>query len=333
MVEACRNSVMRTLQHPFCHSAKPELKSVLPAHARYLAEMLISADLVDPSGAPTPFATLADHLHFAEPFNIGLVALLQSGALHDLCKVTDGRNLDAVARDLLSVLASLFSRVRLHPDRATDTTLLAHARGSVVQGQLPPGCQAALDAHDSKMLRTVCAMAQAAARMVVPSETLPLSGVSFGSGSQGAVSQGLLATKLAEAAAAAPPPVRSRFAALSGKGAELTSAGELLSAARPELALHTALIPVVASATRCGDKAQLAALALDFYDTEALTLVCAESGVGSGVAWQNLRTLQLILSSLSKAVAVMAPADDAFAVAVQHLEAKFSEKFFSKLYR
>jgi hypothetical protein len=199
----------------------------------------------------------------------------------------------------------------------------------VVQGPLPPRCQAVLEAHNAKLLQIVNAMAQAAARIVPSSEALPLSGMSFSS--ERAAAGG--PAKLAEVAAAAPPLVRTPFAALSGKGSEFESVHEMLTAARPELGLHANLAPVVASATRSGGKVQLAALALDFYDTEALNIVCAQSGIGSGAAWQSLRSLQLILSSLSKAVALMAPSDDAFAVAVHHLEAKFSDKFFSKLYK
>jgi hypothetical protein len=44
--------------------------------------------VVDASGLPTAFATLADHLHGTEPANLAFLALLESGALHDLCKVS-----------------------------------------------------------------------------------------------------------------------------------------------------------------------------------------------------------------------------------------------------
>ncbi len=114
---------------------------------------------------------------------------------------------------------------------------------------------------------------------------------------------------------------------------EWRSVHELVAVARPELGLHGSLIPQVEFVRRCGGKLHLAALAVDFYNTEALNLVCAEVGVASGVAWQSLRTLQLILASLSKALSEMAPPTDAVAVALHFLESKFSEKFFTKLYR
>ena len=44
--------------------------------------------VVDAGGVPTAFATLADHLHGTEPANLAFLALLESGALHDLCKVS-----------------------------------------------------------------------------------------------------------------------------------------------------------------------------------------------------------------------------------------------------
>lgn len=171
-------------------------------------------------------------------------------------------------------------------------------------------------------------MATAAAALVPPNESLPLSGISF-SGEGAACGP----AQLAHAAAAAPPLVRTPFAALSGKGSQFYSVHELMSAARPELGLHINLIPHVESTRRCGGKVHLAALALDFYNTEALNVVCSEVGLGSGVAWQSLRTLQLVLGSLSKAMVIMAPPNDSVSVAVQYLETKYSEKFFSKLYK
>jgi len=328
VVDACHNAIMRSLQHPLCHSAKPQLKAVLPVHIRYLADMLIASNVVDTAGAPTPFSTLANHLHLAEPCNLGLLAVLESGALHDLCTVSNDRNLDAVAQDLLAVLASLFSRERIHPDRAGDGALLGRARGSVVQPDLSPKCQAALDEYNARILRIGNAMAIAAAALVPSSESLPLSGVCFSG--EGAASG---PAQLAEAAAGAPPLVCAPFAAISGKGSDFSSVHELLSAARPELGLHVNLFPNVESRRRCGGKVHLAALAVDFYNTEALNVVCSEVGISSGVAWQSLRTLQLILGSLSKAMLVMAPPDDPVAIAVVYLETKYSEKFFSKLYK
>jgi len=328
VIEACRNATMRALQHPLCHAAKPELRVVLPAHLRYLSDMLIATNVVDTAGTPTPFATLADHLQFAEPFNLGFLALLESGALHEVCKVSDERNLDTVSRDLLAVLASLFSRERLHPDRATDAALLQRARGSVVQPELPVKCQAALERHNANIMRIATGMAAAAAAMVPPNETLPLSGVNF---SVEGAAKG--PAQLAQAAASAPPLVRTPFAALSAKGSAFASVHEVMAAARPELGLHVNLMPIVESTRRCGGKLHLAALAIDFYNTEALNVVCGEIGLGSGVAWQSLRTLQLVLTSLSKAMVVMAPADDVVRMAMEYLETKFSEKFFSKLYK
>ena len=89
LVEACRCSVMHTLQKPLCHLAHPALAPVLPAHARYTAEMLMAANLIDASGEPSPLATLAEHLHTADPSNLAFIALLQSGALHQLCQVSE----------------------------------------------------------------------------------------------------------------------------------------------------------------------------------------------------------------------------------------------------
>ena len=88
------------------------------------------------------------------------------GLTHCVCKVSPTRNQDAVALDLLAVLATLFSRERIHPDRAADSGLLASSRGSVVQADLPADCQAALDAYNSRMLRVVSGMARAAATLV-----------------------------------------------------------------------------------------------------------------------------------------------------------------------
>ena len=126
------------------------------------------------------------------------------------------RNQDAVALDLLAVLATLFSRERIHPDRAADSGLLASSRGSVVQADLPAGCQAALDAYNSRMLRLVSGMARAAAALVPVNESLPLSRLCMNPSpcAPGPTACGPAA--LAHAAAAMPPPVCTPFAALSG---------------------------------------------------------------------------------------------------------------------
>ena len=243
-------------------------------------------------------------------------------------QVTPERNQDAVALDLLGVLATLFSREQVHPDRAKDAAQRERARGVVVQPNLPPACAAALEAHNAAMLRVAQGMARAAARLVpAPEPRLPLSGVSFvaAEGAKGPAA-------LAEAALAASPSVCCPFSQLSGTDANC-GLYELLGATRPDIGIRASLIPIVPVTRRCGGRLELAALALDFYTSEALNVVCAEVGISSGVAWQRLRTLQLILVSLSKALAAMAPEGDVVAVSLQYLETKFSEKFFSRLYK
>ena len=90
--------------------------------------------------------------------------------------------------------------------------------------------------------------------------------------------------------------------------------------------------PVLQEESR-GRKKALSSFVLDFYNSESLAQVCRETGVSSGEAWQGLRQLQLILSSLLKALQGCAPSEDAVLLAVTFLEQKFSSKFFSKLYK
>jgi hypothetical protein len=156
--------------------------------------------------------------------------------------VSPTRNQDAVALDLLAVLATLFSRERIHPDRAADSGLLAASRGSVVQADLPADCQAALDAYNSRMLRVVSGMARAAAALVpvndrysvyllywykrtsadaaaalVPvNDSLPLSRLCLNPSPGAPAPTACGPAALAHAAAAMPPPVCTPFAAISG---------------------------------------------------------------------------------------------------------------------
>jgi hypothetical protein len=107
----------------------------------------------------------------------------------------------------------------------------------------------------------------------------------------------------------------------------------LAAPVRAELHLHAAAVAALPMGSADGGREHLSAFPLDFWTHEQLHVVCAESGMSSGAAWQGLRTLQLTLASVHKAVAALAPPGDALLAAVARLETEFSAKFFARLYK
>ncbi|KAJ1495222.1 hypothetical protein T484DRAFT_1763204, partial [Baffinella frigidus] len=298
---------------------------------------------------PTGLATLADHFHASEPSNLVFLALLRSGALHTLCVQvvsptvllvkepsnlvflallrsgalhtlcvqSDERKWEAVASDLLVTFSFLFARHRIHPDRATDEAILKSARGKVVLPALPSAVADVVKKYNGLALRVASALASSAAASLPPqadTHALPLSGRGY--------------------AAAAAPRVESIFAGMSGGAPSQPESGPaLIHPARPDLHLHATLVPVLPLASGDGGDEYLSSYPLDFYTHEQLHVVCNESGMSSGAAWQGLRNLQLTLASAHKAIAAMAPADDALLKAVGRLETEFSAKFYARLYK
>lgn len=110
---------------PLYNSEREELTEVSKHQLRHSFDFLVKTGLVKPEGGvPGGLCALSEHLHFAEPSNFALVALLQSGALHDISISSDERPWDTVAKELLTVLAFLFCRQRLHPSIAADKKLI-----------------------------------------------------------------------------------------------------------------------------------------------------------------------------------------------------------------
>jgi hypothetical protein len=315
--------VARCLQMPLYFSDKPELAPVFPLQARIGLDLLVRFGLVSADGGrPAGLAPLSDHLHFSDPGNFALVALLQSGALHSICKQSDERNWEAVARDLLTTLAHLFCRVRLHPDAAPTT-------GGVVLPPLPPACKDSLDAHNAAAFSALNAMAVAGgAAVAAEGGVLPLSQASVeGKGSGGAFGSGLTGGDADSGV--------SSFARLSGNGGgSERGLGGSVACARPEACVHHSACPVLSGIGEGQDNhILLNGYIVDFFSHSNFGLIIKDNGVPSGAAWQGLRNFQLILASIAKNVAAIAPESDIVSLALARLEQEFSAKFFAKLYK
>lgn len=90
-------------------------KEQLLHHLRFSIDFLRHAHLLDHDGQPINLFGVASHLYYQEPSNLALVALLQSGVIHDLC----GQSGFKKAQDDFMLLAChLFGR-RYLPDSYT----------------------------------------------------------------------------------------------------------------------------------------------------------------------------------------------------------------------
>ena len=341
VVSRVRNAVCRALSQSLFDADLSNARLVRSVQGKYILDALVRRGLVDGDGLPKGLMSLANHVHFTEPSNLALVALLQGGALHQICSKPDGEgwdlskqpavwrgslnDWDAVARDLLVVLSHLFCRERLHSSLTQDAASTAR-RGLVLLPQLPESCIQVLNSlHQSTLLSLTSAAAALASDLPPPAQlALPLSKLTFPSKQPDAQMLGACGVTLSTGSI----DVCDAFACLSGDCDTVASCEDLVSSAREELGLHAALLPLPAL-----PGPPLSAYVVDFFSHEQLDLVCSECGMCSAVAWQGLRQFQLILSSLHKALDKYAPPCDVLLASIARLDAEYSGKFYAKLYR
>jgi hypothetical protein len=340
VVSRVRNAVSRALSQSLFDAEFSNARLVRSVQGKYILDSLVRRGLVDLDGFPKGLMSLANHLHFMEPSNLALVALLQGGALHEICSRPDGEgwdfskqppvwrgslnDWDTVARDLLVVLSHLFCRERLHSSLTQDAS--AARRGLVLLPQLPESCIQVLNTLHQSTLLSLSSAAAALASEIPPAAqlALPLSKQNFPSKQPDAKGQGPCGVALSADAIG----VCNAFACLSGDCDTAASCQDLVSSAREELGLHDALLPLPAL-----PGPPLSAYVVDFFSHEQLDVVCRECGMCSAVAWQGLRQFQLILSSLHKALEKYAPPSDVLLSSIARLDAEYSGKFYAKLYR
>ncbi|KAF7337798.1 hypothetical protein MSAN_02253900 [Mycena sanguinolenta] len=275
-------------------------------HMRFSIEYLRRSGLLDKDGKPLDLFSMAAHLYYHEPSNFALVALLRSGALHDLCN----QNPIAAKKDFILVMAHLFGRRYISRVWANEKTLAA-ARNSpsmVVLPDLPKPVRDVWKYHDQQILQTFTGYALACStqleKEVGQDNRLPLSKISYAPLEQ--QDHSILRTRLRETAVRVV--ARSAFVANSGHTDVFGSIDELARSTRNDLHLTDNSIPSLKHLISQGEHL-LNAYLLDFYIHGQVSTLAKANGIRRGDVWYllqdfslSLRTIQTSLRKLFLAI-------------------------------
>ncbi|KAJ6489614.1 hypothetical protein C8R47DRAFT_1177216 [Mycena vitilis] len=270
-------------------------------HMRFSIEYLRRAGLLDETGTPMNLFSLAAHLYYTEPSNFALVALLKSGALHDIC---DQDSMISAKRDFILVMAHLFGRRYISRVYASEKNM-AQAKKSpsmVVLPDLPKAVRDVFEYQDQKILETFTGYALAcAAQLEVDSDdVLPLSKISYPRIDQHDPS--IFRTELQKTAVHVG--ARSPFVANSGHTDRFSSVEELTRSARNGLHLNNNAIPSLKhlTATSEGGGHVLNAYLLDFYLHGQVSALANANGIRRGDVWYLLQDFSLTLAVIQNSL-------------------------------
>ncbi|KAJ7757624.1 hypothetical protein B0H16DRAFT_1824030 [Mycena metata] len=266
-------------------------------HMRFSIEYLRRSGLIDKEGNPMNLFSLAAHLYYHEPSNFALIALLKSGALHDICEQS---SIDA-KREFILIMAHLFGRRYISRVYASEANL-AIARKSpsmVVLPDLPESVREVFESHNQQIIRTFTGYALACASQLemnspVDHDCLPLSKISY-PGSPHA-EPGILRSRLRETAIHVV--ARSPFVANSGHNDEFTSVEELARSARNGLYLNNNAIPSLKPLTARDGEHVLNAYLLDFFIHGQVATLANANGIRRGDVWYLLQDFSLTLATI-----------------------------------
>ncbi|KAF8146445.1 hypothetical protein K438DRAFT_507113 [Mycena galopus ATCC 62051] len=274
----------------------------LSHHMRFSIEYLRRSGLLDKDGRPMDLFSMAAHLYYHEPSNFALVALLKSGALHDICNQSPV----AAKKNYIHVMASLFGRRYISQVWASEKNLAAAKRSPsmVVLPDLPKPVRDVLEQHDRIILETFTGYALASAAQLGPDNLLPLSKTSYPDTPQSECS--MLRTRLRDTAVRVT--ARSSFVANSGHTDTFSSVEELARSARSDLHLNGNSIPSMKHLVS-HDGHLLNAYLLDFYVHGQVSTLAKANGIRRGDVWYllqdfslSLRTIQTSLKKLFMAI-------------------------------
>ncbi|KAJ7605051.1 hypothetical protein DFH06DRAFT_1275646 [Mycena polygramma] len=270
-------------------------------HMRFSVEYLRRAGLLDKTGTPMNLFSLAAHLYYMEPSNFALVALLKSGALHDIC---DQDSIISAKRDFILVMAHLFGRRYISRVYASEKNLaLAKKSPSmVVLPDLPKAVREVFEYQDQKILETFTGYALAcAAQLEVDSDNvLPLSKIPYPRIDPHDPS--VFRTELQKAAVHVV--ARSPFVANSGHTDRFSSVEELTRSARNGLHLNNNAIPSLKhlAASSKGGGHVLNAYLLDFYLHGQVSALANANGIRRGDVWYLLKDFSLTLAVIQNSL-------------------------------
>ncbi|KAJ6520487.1 hypothetical protein C8R45DRAFT_1205447 [Mycena sanguinolenta] len=275
-------------------------------HMRFSIEYLRRSGLLDKDGKPLDLFSMAAHLYYHEPSNFALVALLRSGALHDLCN----QNPIAAKKDFILVMAHLFGRRYISRVWANEKTLAAARKSPsmVVLPDLPKPVRDVWKYHNQQILDTFTGYALACSAQleieVGQDNRLPLSKICYARLEQ--PDHSILRTRLRDTAVRVV--ARSAFVANSGHTDVFGSVDELARSTRNDLHLTDNSIPSLNHLTSQGEHL-LNAYLLDFYIHGQASTLAKANGIRRGDVWYllqdfslSLRTIQTSLRKLFLAI-------------------------------
>ncbi|KAJ7045103.1 hypothetical protein C8F04DRAFT_1343667 [Mycena alexandri] len=266
-------------------------------HMRFSIEYLRRSGLIDKEGNPMNLFSLAAHLYYHEPSNFALIALLKSGALHDICEQSSM----VAKREFILIMAHLFGRRYISRVYASEANL-AIARKSpsmVVLPDLPESVREVFESHNQQIIRTFSGYALACAAQLemksdVDHNCLPLSKISYPGSPQ--ADPCILRSRLRETAIHVV--ARSLFAANSGHTDEFTSVEELSRSARNGLYLNNNAIPSLKPLTTRDGEHVLNAYLLDFFIHGQVSTLANANGIRRGDVWYLLQDFSLTLATI-----------------------------------
>ncbi|KAJ7238504.1 hypothetical protein B0H12DRAFT_92205 [Mycena haematopus] len=304
--EVAVGAVQSILQLPRISFVSNIGREQLLHHMRFSIEYLRRSGLLDRDGKPMDLFAMAAHLYYHEPSNFALVALLKSGALHNICN----QNPTAAKRDYILIMAHLFGRRYISRVWASEKNL-ADARRSpsmVVLPDLPKHVRDVWEHHDQMILETFTGYALACSAQldikVGKDNQLPLSKISYPHVQQSGHS--MFRTRLQDTAVRVV--ARSAFVANSGHTDVFSSVDELVHSTRNDLHLNDNTIPSLMHLTSRGGHL-LNAYLLDFYLHGQPSTLAKANGIRLGDVWyllqdfsQSLKTIQMSLKKLFLAI-------------------------------
>ena len=286
-------SLAPLLREPFFRDnwSGSKLLKQIEYHFRFNMDSLYSRALINTKGESYGLAALATHMHATDPSNFGLIALLESGHLHSMCKGFD-IDKNRVARELLTLLAHLFYRVPI-PAYSTRANFRASSANMIILPPIDPDVKKIIAEYNTESLKEFSNYLKTFAQIelgkvpapesdATPSSAhsslvdgpvhvhehfyqLPTSGINFPwVWSKSSPPESSLMSTLATAKVQIE--ARSPFVALSGHSDSFESARSLAETLRNGIFLDTKLIPVcMEDLDSRGNELQLNAYVVDFY--------------------------------------------------------------------
>jgi ATP-dependent RNA helicase DDX60 len=273
-------------------------KHQLLHHLRFSIDYLRRTHLLNLDGKPVNLFGIASHLYYAEPSNLALTVLLQSGVIHDICSQTSSIHAE---RDLMALLCHLFGRRHLPEVYATADNiheLIQKGPSRVVLPALHPKARKILAAHQTEILSIFEAYALAFSSQhadeLGPDNRLPLSGRVIGPSDTSMRPQTAFFTHLAETAT--QPKARSIFVASSGHDDKFGGIRELARTVRHGVHLNEHAIPTIERILN--PELPLNAYLYDFFMHGQVNALEHMNGIRRGDVWYALEWFYLVLITI-----------------------------------